>query len=261
MTPATASGEPDPPWPALAVVVPVFNEEAGIRRAGEAIVAAMERYPGRAGVIAVNDASADGSADILSDLSDQFEMFEVCTHETNRGYGGALRTGAALAAQNGFDYVAFIDSDLTNPPEDLLKIGELARQGHSYIKGSRFVSGGDMSAVPLRRRVFSETGNLFGRWLFGVKIRDVTNGFRGVRTDLYLSWPLRERGFPVIVEELDWALRSGIEPVEFPTVLSVRDEGQRPSSFPYRPRVILTYLRYPLCARMTRFSRRFRGRR
>jgi dolichol-phosphate mannosyltransferase len=261
VTPAAASDAADPAWPSLAVVVPVFNEEAGIRRACEAIVGVMERYPGRSGVIAVNDASTDGSAVILSDLSEQLEMLLVCTHEKNRGYGGALRTGAAHAADDGFAYVAFIDSDLTNPPEDLMKIGELARQGHSYIKGSRFSSGGDMSAVPFRRRIFSETGNLVGRWLFGVKIRDVTNGFRGVRTDLYLSWPLRERGFPVIVEELDWALRSGVEPVEFPTVLSVRGEGQRPSSFPYRPRLIVTYLRYPLYARMRRFSRGFRGRR
>jgi dolichol-phosphate mannosyltransferase len=212
-------------------------------------------------VIAVNDASTDGSARILSDLSEQFEILQVCTHEANRGYGGALRTGAARAADDGFVFVAFIDSDLTNPPEDLLKIGELARQGHSYIKGSRFSPGGDMTAVPFRRRIFSESGNLVGRWLFGVQISDVTNGFRGVRTDLFLSWPLRETGFPVIVEELDWALRSGVEPVEFPTVLSVRDEEQRPSSFPYRPRVLLTYLRYPLYARMRRFSRGFRGRR
>ena len=39
---------------------------------------------------------------------------------------------------------------------------------------------------------------------------------------LFLSWPLQERGFPIIVEELDWALRTDVEPVEFPTVLMAR---------------------------------------
>jgi dolichol-phosphate mannosyltransferase len=237
----------------------VYNEEAGIRRACETIVAVMTGYPGRSAVIAVNDASMDNSAAILSALSEEFEMLQVCTHATNLGYGGALRTGAECAHESGFEFVAFIDSDLTNPPEDLLKIAELARQGHPYIKGSRFSGGGGMSAVPFRRRLFSQTGNLIGRWLFGVDIHDVTNGFRGVRTDLFLSWPLRERGFPIIVEELGWALRSGVEPVEFPTVLSVRSGEQRQSSFPYRPGVILTYLRYPLCARMTYFCRGRQG--
>ena len=65
------------------------------------------------------------------------------------------------------------------------------------------------------------------------------------RPTLYLTWPLRERGFPVIVEELDCALQSGVAPVEFPTVLTTREQDQRPSAFPYSPRVILTYLRYP----------------
>jgi glycosyltransferase involved in cell wall biosynthesis len=241
------------------VVIPVFNEAAGIRRACEAIVAVAEEYPGRAEVIAVDDASTDGSDRVLSELAREFELLRVCTHERNGGYGAALRTGARRAALDGFEYVAFIDSDLTNPPEDLLKMGELASHGHPYIKGSRFSKGGGMSSVSFRRRVFSEAGNVVGRALFGAGIRDVTNGFRAVRTDLFLSWPLRERGFPIIVEELDWALRSDVQPVEFPTVLSVREGDQRPSSFPYKPRLIATYLRYPLYARMRRFSRALKG--
>lgn len=257
--PMAASATPNPGWPSLAVVVPVYNEEAGVQRACETIVMVMASYAGRAGLIAVNDASTDSSGAILSDLSEQLEMLQVCTHTTNQGYGGALRTGARRAAEDGFEYVAFIDSDLTNPPRDLLKIGDLVRQGHPYVKGSRFSNGGGMSTVPLRRRLFSEAGNVVGRWLFGVDIRDVTNGFRAVRTDLFNSWPLHERGFPIIVEELDWALRSGVDPVEFPTILSVRGGGQRPSSFSYRPRVVLTYARYAVRAKMRRLRRAHSG--
>jgi dolichol-phosphate mannosyltransferase len=257
VTPATAPLEPDAAWPSLAIVVPVYNEESGIRHSCEAIAAVAGRYPGRAAVIAVDDASTDASATILSDLEQELDLLQVCTHETNGGYGAALRTGAQRAAALGFEYVAFIDSDLTNPPEDLLKIGELARRGHPYIKASRFIEGGGMSSVPFRRRIFSEVGNVVGKTLFGIRVRDVTNGFRAVRTDLYLSWPLQERGFPVIVEELDWAIRSNVTPVEFPSILTTRGGVQRPSSFPYRPRVVLSYLRFPLRARMRRFRRAF----
>ena len=49
----------------------------------------------------------------------------------------------------------------------------------------------------------------WARRLFGIQLRDVTNGFRAVRTDLFLSWPLKERGFAIIMEELDSALQSG----------------------------------------------------
>jgi len=255
MSSNSARSENSRAWPSLATVIPVYNEVAGIRRSCEAIVAVAERYPGRSVVIAVDDGSADGSGAVLSDLDGELDLLEVCRHPQNAGYGAALRTGAERAAALGFEYVAFIDSDLTNPPEDLLKIGELARDGHQYIKGSRFITGGGMGSVPFRRQVFSEAGNLVGRTLFGTNLRDVTNGFRAVRTDLYLSWPLQERGFSVIVEELDWALRSGIQPVEFPTILTARQGELRATSFQYRPRVIVSYLRYPLRASWRRIHR------
>jgi len=255
MNSTSAPSKPEAAWPSLATVVPVYNEEAGIKRSCQAIVAAAEHYPGRAIVIAVDDGSSDASAAILSDLEGDLELLTLCRHESNAGYGAAIRTGALRAGELGFEYVAFIDSDLTNPPEDLLKIGELASQGHSYIKGSRFVTGGGMGSVPFRRQVFSEVGNAIGRKLFGTRLRDVTNGFRAMRTDLYLSWPLRERGFAVIVEELDWVLLAEVEPAEFPTVLTAREGEQRSSSFQYRPQLILSYLRYPMRAQIRRLNR------
>jgi glycosyltransferase involved in cell wall biosynthesis len=239
----------------LATIVPVYNEERGIERSCQSMVAAAGRYPGDAVVIAVDDGSSDASGAILAELESKLKLLQVCTHEANAGYGAALRTGTQRAAALGFEYVAFIDSDLTNPPDDLMKIGELANRGHAYIKGSRFISGGGMGGVPFRRRVFSEVGNAVGRTLFGTRLRDVTNGFRAVRTDLYLTWPLRERGFAVIVEELDWALQAHVEPVEFPTVLTARDDEQRASSFPYHWRMILSYLRYPMRAQQRRLRR------
>jgi glycosyltransferase involved in cell wall biosynthesis len=241
------------------VVVPVYNEAATIQRACAEIANAVERYPGRARVIAVDDGSVDDSAAIMERLSDRLEVLEVVRHEENSGYGAALRTGARRAQDLGLDFVAFMDSDLTNPPSDLLKIGKLLEAGNEYVKGSRFVEGGGMSAVPASRRVISRVGNMVARPLFGTGVRDVTNGFRAVRTDLFLSWPLGERDFAVIVEELDWALRSGLEPAELPTVLTARTGEQRATAFSYSPRLVLSYLRYPLRAAGRRLRGRSRG--
>jgi dolichol-phosphate mannosyltransferase len=252
MSPTSAKSRPDGTWPSLATVVPVYNEESGIERSSYAIVSIAEQYLGRSIVIAVDDGSSDGSAAVLSGLEQELELLLLCRHEINLGYGAALRTGAQRAADLGFEYVAFIDSDLTNPPADLLKIGALANEGYAYIKGSRFVFGGGMVSVPFWRQAVSHAGNAFGRKLFGTQIRDVTNGFRAVRTDVFLSWPLREQGFPIIVEELDWALKTDVEPVEFPTILMARQADQRGSAFTYTPKAIYTYLRYPMRAQIRR---------
>ena len=230
-------------WPSLGVVVPVYNEEAGLHEGIAAIGGAASRYRGRCLVIAVDDGSADRSAEILDGLSG----IEVVHHPANAGYGAALRTGADRAASRGLEYVAFIDSDLTNPPEDLLKIGALAAEGHPYIKASRFVPGGSMADVRTSRRWVSRAGNVVGQALFGTHVRDVTNGFRAVRTDLFRSWPLHER---------DFAVRAGVVPAEFPSVLTARSGGQRPTAFSYSPRLVLRYLRYPLRAARRRLDPR-----
>ena len=248
----------DSGWPSLGIVVPVYNEAATIERACVEIAGAAEHYPGRASVIAVDDGSSDASGSIMRGLSEGIANLDVERHAANSGYGAALRTGARRAKDLRLEYVAFMDSDLTNPPSDLLKIGELLRSGNDYVKGSRFIEGGSMSAVPGSRRAVSRLGNVVARALFGTRVRDVTNGFRAVRTDLFLSWPLRERGFPVIVEEFDWALRSGLEPAEFPTVLTPRICEQRATAFSYSPRLVLSYLRYPARALARRLRRGLR---
>jgi dolichol-phosphate mannosyltransferase len=239
-------------WPSLGVVVPVYNEQDSIERGLRAIVDVARRYQGEALVIAVDDGSSDGSLAIVERLAGELDLLGVARHQANRGYGAALRTGATRARELELDYIAFIDSDLTNPPEDLLTIGRLAAEGHAYIKASRFVAGGSMAAVPLRRRAVSRAGNLVGAALFGAGIQDVTNGFRAVRLADYARWPLRETGFAAIVEELYWARHEGLDVVEFPTVLTARGEAQRGSAFPYSAAVVRSYLRYPLRARLKR---------
>ncbi len=234
------------PYVSLAIVVPVYNEAATIETSCKAFVEIAQQYKGRAAIIAIDDGSSDGSDLILDKIAAENDLMNWEQHESNQGYGAAVRTGAKWALNNDFDYVSFIDSDLTNPPEDLLKIGELATGGAPYIKASRFEEGGRMEGVPFRRRVFSRVGNLVGSLLFGQRIKDVTNGFRAVRTELYCSWNLHEPGFPIIMEEVYWAVRQQKKIVSFPTVLRSRQEHQRSTSFLYTPRVIWEYLKYPL---------------
>jgi dolichol-phosphate mannosyltransferase len=247
-------------WPSMAVVLPVFNEAATIERSVKRVAGTLERYPGRAAVVAVDDGSADDSAAVLERVAQELPALHVERHAANAGYGAALRTGARRAAKLDLDYVTFMDADLTNPPEDVMKIGRLAAAGHDYIKASRFLAGGGMEGVPARRAVFSRAGNVVAARLYGGGLTDPTNGFRAMRTELADRWPLTQRGFASIMEELDWALRSGVRPVEFPTVLTSRTADQRSTSFGYTPGLVASYLRFPLRSRARRIKERLRGR-
>lgn len=235
----------------LGVVVPMFNEAAGAERCVRRLLDALPGLPIDARLIVVDDGSSDGTGALLDALRDELGGFDV-VHQKNAGYGGALASGAREAARGGLDYVLFMDSDLTNPPEHIVRFVAPMLQGFDVIKGARFSHGGDMDAVPLQRRAMSVGANVVARTLFRVGIADCTNGFRALRTELFLKMPLKERGFAIIVEELYWAKRMGATIACVPTSLTARSTEQRSSTFSYRPRIFYDYLKYALAAALVR---------
>jgi hypothetical protein len=147
-----------------------------------------------------------------------------------------------------------MDSDLTNPPDDVPRFAGLMDDRFDYLKASRFLAGGRMVGVPAKRRLMSLSANRVARLASGRGITDPTNGFRAVRTKAFLAMPLTERGF--IMEELYWALRNGLRIGELPSTLTGRHREQRPSAFGYRPALLWAYSRHTLRIARLRLSRR-----
>ena len=83
-------------------------------------------------------------------------------------------------------------------------------------------------------------------------IHDCTNGFRAVKVSLLRRMALRERRFPIIMEELYWCRFLARSYAEVPVVLTSRRADQRPTAFVYRPSVFWSYLKYPLFAFLRR---------
>ena len=243
--------------PPLAVIVPMFNEERNAARCVQEVCAVLSsRLPGSC-LFAVDDGSRDRTAEILGGFERQSLPFAFVRCPVNQGYGAALVSGARAARQRGFDYGVFMDSDLTNDPALLPSFAERFATGrYDLIKASRYVDGGGMRNVPLRRQIPTRLGNWLARRLFGMGIHDCTNGFRGVRLELISDVQFHERGFPQILEEM-WVLkRKGARATEFPYLLTARNQDQGESKFSYRPRVLLSYLKYALLAGGVRYRPR-----
>ena len=85
------------------VIVPVYNEERGLRSVLEELLALRQEH--RFEVIAVDDGSTDGSAGILESYA---SCIKALRHPSNRGYGAALKTGIREAET---ENVVFFDSD------------------------------------------------------------------------------------------------------------------------------------------------------
>jgi glycosyltransferase involved in cell wall biosynthesis len=119
--------------PDLSVVVPVHDEAGNLRPLWEEIRAALERVPGRAEVIFVNDGSTDGSGAVLDALRAGDARIRVLDHDRNHGLTAALDCGFAHARA---PVVAMLDADGQNPPGEIPKLLE-ALAGCDMVIGWR----------------------------------------------------------------------------------------------------------------------------
>lgn len=208
----------------VCIVIPMYNEERVAERSVRVVLAYLRALPHPTTLCVVNDGSRDATPAILERLTRdlQNEWFHIIHHEVNLGYGAAIRTGAQFAVDGGYDYALFMDSDLTNHPRYLTLFYEKISEGWTYIKASRFVPGSAVTGVPWQRRLLSRVGNGVARALYQLPIRDHTNGFRAVRTDLLRQMQLTEHGFAIIMEELCEAKRLGATFCEVPYTLTSR---------------------------------------
>jgi glycosyltransferase involved in cell wall biosynthesis len=121
-------------------VVPLFNEANAIAGVLDHLAKGLPALPCPWEIIVVDDGATDGSAEKIDP-----GRFLLVRHETNRGYGASLKTGARHAR---YDLIALIDADGTYPAE---RIPELVRQCEDYdmAVGART---GKNANVPLVRR-------------------------------------------------------------------------------------------------------------
>lgn len=232
--------------PSFAVVVPMFNEQSGAERCITEISHALNHIDATCKIIAIDDGSSDRTSNILNSLLELNENLHVLIHKQNQGYGGALRTGIKKAYELDLTYVLFMDSDLTNQPSDIIHFFKKMESNADVIKATRYSDGGNVEGVPLKRRIISTIGNVISRALFRLPLTDPTNGFRALRTHLVIGINFKEKGFPIIMEELYLLSSMKLIYENVPVILSNRNSDGRGSSFAYTPTQIFNYLKYPL---------------
>src|SRR5208337_2841461 len=119
----------------LSIIIPVYNEKDTL----EEIFRLVQLTPYDKEIIAVDDASADGSREILARLAEEYDNVKALYHQHNQGKGAALRT--AFANVTG-DVVIIQDADLEYRPVDYPALLEPIQQDVAdVVYGSRMVGG------------------------------------------------------------------------------------------------------------------------
>ena len=124
--------------PELSVVIPVYNEEAGLAKLFSRLYPALDTLAARGisyEIVFVNDGSRDNTAAILSD---QFRLRPDVTRVVlfNGNYGQHMAILAGFEATRG-EIVVTLDADLQNPPEEIGALVDKMREGYDYVGSIR----------------------------------------------------------------------------------------------------------------------------
>ncbi|MCX7869572.1 MAG: glycosyltransferase family 2 protein, partial [Terrimicrobiaceae bacterium] len=113
------------------VVIPSYKAEKTLAPTIARIP--LEVLAGGGIVVVINDASPDGTGQAAEALAAQNPSVRVVHHSTNKGYGGAQKTGLRFGLENGCDAFAVVHSDGQYAPEKLPELLEPIRTGKAWI--------------------------------------------------------------------------------------------------------------------------------
>jgi hypothetical protein len=201
----------------LSVVIPAYNEEQGIKEISERVLKIVDGLK-QVGVDALELIVVDdGSKDQTVEIADSIPGVKVISHDRNKGYGAALKTGFS-AAQG--ELIGFLDADGTYPPEYFPALCEKALNGADLVIGSR-MSGAD-SEMPFTRRV----GNTFFALLLSIiarqRVSDTASGMRVFRREILDQLSPLPDGLNLTPVMSTRAIHEGISIVEIPITYSER---------------------------------------
>ena len=170
----------------VSVVIPAFNEEAGVAAVVTEVQALLRQRNIGAEVIVVDDGSTDGTARVAKAAGAR-----VIQHRSNRGYGAALKSGIAAASH---EAIAMIDADGTYPAAHLPEL--LAELEHADMAvGART---GRHVQIPLLRRPAKWVLNRLANYVTGAQIPDLNSGLRAFRRDMVMQY------FPILPDQFSF---------------------------------------------------------
>jgi dolichol-phosphate mannosyltransferase len=209
----------------VTVVVPTYNEAGNIARLCREVRAAAPD----ADLLIVDDASPDGTADLVEDLGRSLGQITVIRRSGKLGLGAAYRAGLRAAIDGGAEICVQMDADLSHDPAVLPALIANAEYGADLAIGSRYVPGGLTENWPRRRRMLSRWGNRYAAGVLGLAVNDATAGYRAYRTDALERMEfdtVTAEGYGFQVEMTYRLVRIGGKVVEFPITFRDRTAGE-----------------------------------
>jgi dolichol-phosphate mannosyltransferase len=205
------------------VVIPTYNERDNLATIIQRLHAVL---PG-VRVLVVDDGSPDGTGELADSIAAADDRVHVLHRTEKAGLGAAYIAGFRWGLERDYGVLVEMDADGSHAPEDLPRLLDAVTDADLVI-GSRYVPGGRVVNWPRRREVLSRGGNIYSKLALGVRINDITAGFRAYRRSVLEKLELdgvASHGYCFQVD-LTWrTVQAGFTIVEVPITFTEREIG------------------------------------
>lgn len=199
------------------IIIPAFNEEGNIEKVVNNLVKNFPQYD----YLIVNDGSTDRTKNICKE-----NKYCVVNLLVNMGIGGAVQTGYRYAKDNNYDVAVQIDGDGQHDVSFLEHMLPLIESGQAdVVVGSRFVEKEGFQSSKVRR-VGINFLSILGKVLTGVRVKDITSGYRVVNSRFINIFAEDYPSDYPEPEAMVIAAVHGGKIKEYPVVMKERENGE-----------------------------------
>lgn len=222
----------------ILVIIPTYNERENIERLLPRLISIHQAIE----ILVVDDASPDGTGDLVAQLAGQEPRFHLLRRTQKLGLGSAYVEGFRFALSRSYSYIFEMDADFSHDPYDIPRFLEAIEKA-DLVLGSRYINGITVVNWPLSRLLLSYAGNLYVRLITGIPIRDTTGGFKCFRRHVLEALDLNHvssEGYSFQIEINFKVWKKGFRILEIPILFRDRTCGKSKMSFKINREAIWT---------------------
>jgi len=207
----------------ISIFFPCYNEEKNVSNTVNKAIPVLNKISEKWEIILINDGSKDNTAKVLEQIKKEYPKndIKIITHNPNRGYGGALKSGLYNAK---YQWITFTDSDGQFDFSEITKFIDKQIETKSDIVIGYYLSRQVSKATILTSKIWEVIVFI----LFGLKVTDIDCGFKLLNKKVVEKIPKleAERGAFISSEFLIKAKKAGFKITELGVHHYPRVEGK-----------------------------------
>lgn len=212
------------------IIIPTYNEKENLIKLLPQI---FDLKIEGLNVLVVDDNSPDGTGQLVEEMKAGNLRLDILHRQSKAGLGTAYIAGFKEALKREADYIFEMDADLSHDPKYIPDFLNAIKEA-DLVLGSRYIKNGGVKNWNFFRLQISKFGNIYARIILGVKIRDLTGGFKCYRRKVLETIGLDDLssvGYNFQIETTYKTLKSNYRIKETPIIFTDRLVGQSKFNF------------------------------